>query len=210
MGYLFSISINKYNVLIIFWNIFLALIPCIVVFYTAKIIRNRKWNNFNVYDKIAFILIFFFWLIVLPNTAYLFLIVRHLVNYCHHFDKYRVCEEGTTWIVIFFFTYALIGLPTFYYALNKMAFVFKKVFNKLISLILPIVVIPLTIIGVMLGLFERFNSWDILIHPFNILRAGFGYFTDANLFFNYLVLTLSLYLIYYGFDYFISKIVKND
>ena len=168
MRYLFSISINKYNVLIIFWNIFLALIPCVVVFYTAKIIRNRKWGNFNVQDKIAFILIFLFWLIVLPNTAYLFLIVRHLVNYCHHYDKYRVCTEGTTWIVIFFFTYALIGLPTFYYALSRMSYVFNKVFNKLISLILPIVVIPLTTVGVMFGLFERFNSWDILIHPIQL------------------------------------------
>jgi uncharacterized membrane protein len=209
MNFLFSLSINKYNILTIFWNILLALIPCITVYYLTLTVKRKKWNDFKGSEKVSFILIFLFWLFMFPNTAYLFTIVRHLVNYCEHYDKYRVCAEGTTWMVMFFFTYSAIGLPTFYYALKKMTDVFKLLFNQMSATVLPIIVIPLTAIGVMFGLFERFNSWDLLLNPLGILRTTFGYFTDANLLINFLIFTISLYLIYYGSGYFIWKIVKK-
>ena len=209
MHFLFSLSINKYNILTIFWNIFLALIPCITVYYLAISVKRKKWNDFKRGEKLFFTLIFLFWLFMFPNTAYLFTIVRHLVDYCQHYDKFRVCSEGNTWMVMFFFTYSLIGVPTFYYALKKMTDIFKKLFNKISATILPIIVIPLTSIGVMFGLFERFNSWDILLNPLGILRTTLGYFTDLNLLINFLIFTISLYLIYYGFGYFIWKIVKK-
>ena len=110
-------------------------------------------------------------------------------------------------MVIFFFTYALIGVPAFYYALKKMSQVFKQVLNDLSATLLPIIVIPLTSIAVMFGLFERYNSWEVLTKPLEIIKTGFGYFTDLNLFFNFLIFTLSLYLIYYGLDYFVRKIL---
>jgi uncharacterized membrane protein len=209
MQFLFSLSINKYNILMIFWNIFLAIIPCVTVYYMAFAVKNRKWDGFKVSEKVSFILLFIFWLLMLPNTAYLFTMVRHLVNYCWHYNIYRVCSEGTTWMVMLFFTYAILGLPTFYYALNKMSGILKKLFNPMSATVLPIVVIPLTAIGVMFGLFERFNSWDILVKPQGIIRTAFSYFTDLNLFINFLIFTISLYLIYYGMDYFIWKIIKK-
>jgi len=209
MNFLLTLSINKYNILTIFWNVFLALIPCITVYYLALTVKRKKWHDFKVSEKISFVLIFLFWLFMFPNTAYLFTIVRHLVNYCQHYDKYRVCSEGNTWMVMFFFTYSAIGLPTFYYALKKMADVFKLLFNRMTATVFPIVVIPLTAIGVMFGLFERLNSWDILFNPLSLSRIAFGYFTDLNLFTNFLIFTISLYLIYYGSGYFIWKIVKK-
>ena len=207
MQIIFSLSINKYNILTIFWNVFLALIPCITVYYLALSVKRKKWHAFKAGEKISFVLIFLFWLFMFPNTAYLFFIVRHLVNYCQHYDKFRVCSEGNTWMVMFFFTYSVIGIPTFYYALNKMADVFRKLFNRTSATVLPIIVIPLTAIGVMFGLFERFNSWNILLNPLNILSVAFSYFTDLNLFINFLIFTICMYLIYYGSGYFIWKIV---
>ena len=206
MEFLFSLSINKYNVLVVFWNILLALVPCFVVYYLAKAVGRKRWKKFKTSQQLSFGLIFLFWLFMFPNTAYLFTMVRHLVNYCDDFDCFRVCVEEA-WIMIFFFTYALIGVPTFYYALKKMSDVFKKMFNDLSAKILPVIVVPLTSIGVMFGLFERYNSWDILTKPYDIIRTFLGYFTDLNLFFNFLVFTLSLFLIYYGLDYFVRKIL---
>jgi uncharacterized membrane protein len=112
-------------------------------------------------------------------------------------------------MVVLFFTYAVLGVPTFYYALNQTTGIFKKLFNPMSAKVLPIIVIPLTSIGVMYGLFERFNSWDILTDPFSLIIKGIGYFTDINLLFNFLIFTISLYLIYYGSDYFIWKIIKK-
>jgi len=209
MNFIFSLSINKYNILTIFWNIFLAIIPCITVYYLALSVKRQKWHDFKGGDKVFFILIFLFWIFMFPNTAYLFTIVRHLVDYCQHYDKYRVCSEGSSWMVMFFFTYSLIGLPTFYYALKKMSEVFKKSFNEMSATVLPIIIIPLTAIGVMFGLFERFNSWDVLINPLSVLNTATRYFIDLNLLTNFLIFTISLYLIYYGCDYFIWKIMKK-
>ncbi len=204
MNFLFDLSIGGYKALAIFWNIFLALVPCWVVYYLAKSVGRKKWKQFKAGQRLAFILVFLFWLFMFPNTAYLFTMVRHLVDYCSDYDRYRVCVEES-WMVIFFFAYSLIGLPAFYYALSRMSQVFKKIFNELSAVLLPIIVIPLTSIAVMFGLFERYNSWNILTKPLEIIKTGFGYFTDLRLFFNFLVFTLVFYSIYYGTDYFLKK-----
>lgn len=203
MESIFSLFINKYQILMIFWNIILALIPCLTVYYLAKAVGRKKWGKLGG-GQWAFVILFLFWFLMLPNTAYLFTMVRHLVNYCFDFNRYRVCVEEA-WIVMFFFVYALIGVPTFYYALNKMKQIFKTLFNQRFATLLPIITIPLVAIGVMFGLFERYNSWDVLTKVNEIIRTVFGYFTDGNQLLNFLVFTLSFYLIYYGTDYLLWK-----
>lgn len=210
MDFLLNLSINKYKFLAIFWNIFLALIPCFTVYYLTVSIGRNKLKQLRNKEFIAFALIFLFWLIMLPNTAYLLTIPRHLVNYCHEWDKNRVClEQGRTWLVMFFATYSLIGVPTYYYALNKMQHLISKIISNTAGRFLPIIVIPLTSIGVMFGLFERYNSWDVIFNFSSLMNTTFGYFTDKIMFFNFLVFTVCLFLIYYGTEFFILKIVKR-
>lgn len=207
MNSLLSLGINDYKVLTIFWNIFLALIPCFTVYYLAKSIKNRKLKSFRIFEYISFVLIFLFWLLFLPNTAYLLTDTRHLVNYCSDWNLHRVCINES-WMVIFFTTYAFIGVPTFYYSINKMRILLGKLINKKIGQVLPIITIPLISIGVMFGLFERFNSWDVVTSPIDIIKTGLGYFMDQDLFVNFLVFTLCLYFIYYVMGFFIKKITK--
>lgn len=201
--FLLKLNIHNYNLIAIVWNVFLALIPCIVVYYMAKSIGKKKWNKLGK-QKTAFVLLFLFWLFFFPNTAYLFSIVRHLVNYCDDFDKYRVCAVGT-WKVLFFFTYAAIGIPTFYYALKKMEDLFKTAFNKASGNILPLIVIPLTTIGVMFGLLERYNTWDIIFRPTSLLKTVATYFTEIHPLTDFLVITALLYFIYYLTRYLLSR-----
>lgn len=203
MESIFSLFINKYQILMIFWNIILALVPCLIAHYLAKAVGRKKWRKLGN-GQWAFVILFLFWLLLLPNTAYLFTMVRHLVNYCFDFNRYRVCADET-WVVMFFFVYALIGVPTFYYALNKMKQIFKTLFNQRSATFLPIITIPLVAIGVMFGLFERYNSWDVLTKANEIIMTVFGYFMNSNQLLNLLVFTLSFYLIYYGTDYLLQK-----
>jgi uncharacterized membrane protein len=186
------------------WNILLALVPCWIVYYLAKGVGNKKWKGLKN-QKIIFIILFLFWLFMLPNTAYLFFIVRHLVNYCDDFDKYRVCLDGS-WKVMFFFVYAAIGIPTFYYGLNRMERLFKSMCGKIYATFLPIIVIPLISIAVMFGLYERFNSWDILFRPIDLLKTVTTYFTEIYLLTDFLVITVCLYFIYYVTRYLLKKI----
>lgn len=195
MQSLLLLNIHGYNIVMIVWNILLALIPCWIVYYAAKSVGKRKWKQLKR-DKFSFAILFLLWLFMLPNTAYLFFIVRHLVNYCDDFDRYRVCLDGS-WKVLFFFTYAAIGLPTFYYGLNKMEKLFKSMCGKIYATYLPIIVIPLTTIAVMFGLYERFNSWDVILRPLGLLRTVGSYFTDMIMLTDFLVITVCLYFIYY-------------
>jgi uncharacterized membrane protein len=196
MEFIFGINIHGYPLLGIFWNIFLAIAPCLVVYHLAKSVGQRKWKDLKSHT-IAFVLIFLFWFFMFPNTAYLFMIPRHLVDYCDNYDKYRVCLDGGSWIVMIFAVYTLIGLPTFYYSLKKMGDIFKTLFNKTVSTVFPIIMIPLTSIAILLGLYSRFNSWDALFHPGRLLMTTGSYFTDTRMIVDFLVFTACLYLVYY-------------
>ena len=208
MNYIFGLNIHGYNVLAIFWNLFLILIPCFTVCALAVSVGKRKWAKFTWADRAAFGLLFLFWLFWLPNTAYQFMIPRHLADYCANFDKNRVCDQGS-WLVTFFFTYALLGLPTFYYALSRMGRLLTGVFSTKLSKAFVIFVIPLTTLGVMLGLFERSNSWEVLTQPLFLVKTVLGYFQSTDMLVFFGAFTASLYAIYYGFGAFIRLLAKN-
>jgi uncharacterized membrane protein len=208
LQYIIQLNIHGYNIFMIPWNIFLAIIPCLVAYYSAKAVRKKKWKDLKG-QQLAFMLIFLFWLFMFPNTAYLFMIPRHLVNYCRNFDTYRVCLDGGSWLVMFFSAYALIGLPTFYYALNKMERLFRSMCGKIYAVFLPIIVIPLTSIAVMFGLYERFNSWDVIFRPCELIRTVTSYFTDPRMIADFLGFTACLYLIYYITRYALDRRTKE-
>jgi uncharacterized membrane protein len=159
-------------------------------------------------DRVAFILLFLFWLFWFPNTAYQFMLTRHLANYCVIWDKNRVCDHGS-WLVTFFFTYALTGLPAFYYALNRMERLLAGVFSVRLSKWFAFLMIPLTTLGVMLGLFERSNSWDVLTQPLSLVQTALGYLQTADILAFFVIFTASLYVIYYGFGAFIRLIASK-
>lgn len=196
MDSLLNLHINNYWVPAMAWNIFLAIIPCFIVYLMGKKYQLKKWTMWGIKYQILFILLFIIWLAFLPNTAYLMTDVRHLVDYCEEPGYLRVCREKA-YIVPIFFTYALIGVPTFYYALSKMTAILRKLFNKTVGRIFPIVMIPIISLGVMLGLVARFNSWDLVYAPFRIFHTAFVHLSDPNMLINIASYMGMLFLIYY-------------
>lgn len=183
-------EVNAYSVAYILWNIFLALVPCWLVYFLSQHKKLLK-KPLLLWPILAL------WLFMLPNTAYLFLMPRHLLDYCADYNAYRVCQTAGSWQVMFFSAYALIGLPTFYYALNKMSRLLKLKW-------LPLAVIPLTGVGLMFGLYERFNSWDILSKPVILLQVAASYFLNAAMLKDLLIFTGLLFVIYYVSEFFIK------
>jgi uncharacterized membrane protein len=205
---IFAPTLHGYNDISFFWNILLILIPCLTVNALDTSVGKRTWPALNGADKAAFVLLFLFWLFFFPNTAYQFMVVRHLADYCPSFYIDRVCKQDS-WLVVFFFTYALIGVPAFYYALNRMAGLWKRVFSAKASYTLLAVLPPLTTLGVMLGLFMRANSWDVVLSPLSLLQTILGYFQSGDKALFFIVFTFCLYLIYFGFDWFILRLKKT-
>jgi uncharacterized membrane protein len=188
--------IADYPVFFILWNTFLALVPCWIVWQLA-----RTRFSHSVIFAIGFIIWFFFF----PNTAYLFTEVRHLINHCDAPDLYDVCRKEA-WMAPFFFLYASIGIPTFIYALRGMTNLLGEKLHFGFHKWFPVFMIPITAMGVMLGLVERFNSWDIVTKPWAVALASLRYLMDPSMILNVVVYSAVLYVIYYIAPHFLKKI----
>jgi uncharacterized membrane protein len=201
--FLDSIAINNYQLFTIIWNIFLALLP--LVFY---IVLKSYWFRtglikFN--QKIAAAVLFIFWLLFFPNTAYIITDVRHLLDYCPIDSPDRVCSLNA-WMIIIFFTYASFGWVSFYYILKLMSDLANKIFNKLEPYFFVGLVVPVTSFGILLGLLNRFNSWDIFIAPVQLAQAVLVYFLNINYFIDWFIFTIFLYLLYFSGECLFRKI----
>ncbi|MBN2306771.1 DUF1361 domain-containing protein [Candidatus Peregrinibacteria bacterium] len=201
---LLTIQVNNYYVAVIFWNIFLALLPCLIAWRLSRGYYLKKWGNMSQMNHLLFGLVFLVWFFFFPNTAYLIADVRHLADYCKELDYFRTCVDEA-WVVPLFFTYSLIGVPTFYYSLKKMATILEKLFGKTVRRLFPLLMIPITALGLLLGLVARFNSWEVIYKPLNIIKTVFGYLSDETMLINLLAYTLMLYFVYYSIDFLWKK-----
>lgn len=178
------------------WNIFLAIIPCVFA-YLFLSFRGRRWFSLSLTRKMLFFLCFVAWFLFYPNTAYLFTDIRHLLDYCPRGSFEDVCLPHA-WMIPVFFVYAMTGLVPFVWSLRSVSFVLSSSFNGLFGRVFPIIMIPLTALGVLIGLIERWNSWDIIRFPLGVLEISWTYMVDGHKLMTLGVYTLVLYVIYYG------------
>lgn len=198
--FLLTFKVNDYHVATFFWNIFLALIPCLIAWRLSTAYYLKKWSHISFLNKALFSVIFLIWFFVFPNTAYLISDVRHLADYCDELDFFRVCVDEA-WVVPVFFTYGLVGVPTFYYALKRITLVIEKLFGKTAKFLFPLLMIPITAFGLLLGLVARFNSWEVVSRPWDIMTVALEYMGDKTIQIDFAAYTVMLYLIYYTIDF---------
>ncbi len=198
-----SLAVNSFQLLTFFWNIFLALLP--LLFYRALKSYWRRTGLKNLGQKFLALILFIFWLLFFPNTAYLITDVRHLLDYCPINSPDRVCVNNA-WMIIFFFVYGCLGWLSFYYILKSMSSLINKIFKKISTNFFVCIMIPLTSFGILFGLLNRLNSWDIFVAPIWIFKAFIIYFLDLNYFMDWFIFTIFLYLLYFSGDYFFKKI----
>ncbi len=187
------LAINKFRLVFAAWNIILALIPLAIILYLKKYWWETKFNQF--YQKVIALILGFIWLLFIPNAAYLIVDVRHLVDYCPINSPDRVCPENA-WMILFFFTYAIVGWAIFYYSIRLMRDFLAVIFNKLIAKIFVACLIPTMSLGILLGLLNRWNSWDFFIFPRSLVSDIIIYFTLRDYFIDWLIFTVFFYILY--------------
>ena len=193
-----SLSINGYPVITIFWNIFLIFIPFFLYWLLLKYWRKTKFKRLK--DKALASLLGFLWLMFIPNAAYVITDLRHISSYCPLASRYLVCPENA-WMIIFFFIYASLGFIGFVVLLKKARSLISEIINLNAAVLFIWTVIPLISLGVLLGLVNRFNSWEIFSQPWLILNSALSYFTNSVLFLDWLAFTVGFYILYYGGSY---------
>jgi len=184
---------GKYSFVYILWNLFLAFIPLFVSFIMLKIHKSK-------YLKLVFIPGFLLWLLFIPNAPYLVTDLIHL-------------GESRTVPILFdtilLFSSAYLGMIFFFYSLFHMEEIIRKFLSKKWTTVVIAGLILLISLGIYIGRFLRFNSWDIFINHYSLFKNIWKIFVE-NSFNNWNVYWFTLMFSFFlFFSYFSWKSSKT-
>lgn len=144
----------------IVWNLFLAFIPLALSFFLYR----RRNTARSLLWWVGFVVFFAF----LPNAPYLLTDIIHLI---------RATRSGYSAfvIVLIFFPLhlfaILVGFQAYVLSVMNQSVYLKRIGAEQYILWTEIVTHALSAIGVFLGRFRRFNSWDLVTDPKNVLAS---------------------------------------
>jgi uncharacterized membrane protein len=146
---------GTYNYLNLLWNLFLAWLPYIfsaLAFSAYQINSNRWW---------LILLLGIFWLIFFPNAPY-------IVTDFYYLDSRPPIPLwfDISLIAIFAFTGCFLAIAS----LRSIHIIIERFLGKIIGWIFALFSLGLASLGVYLGRFGRYNSWDILFKPKPVLK----------------------------------------
>lgn len=132
------------------WNLFLAGLPLL---FSRLLIYNERITP----AKLFFLLPM--WLLFFPNAPYILTDLFHLGNT-------KTMPKWFDLILILMFAWA--GLFAGFKSLQDIQRMLMKFVSKRISVLIVIALLFSAAFGVYIGRFERWNSWDLLTHPFSV------------------------------------------
>lgn len=133
------------------WNLFLAWIPFRLSFYLIRIINIKKWKQ---------LLLLAGWLLFFPNALYIITDLIHL----------GLESKVPKWFdAVLIFSASVVGLMMAFISLYRVELFLEKNIHKKRVPIVIIFILFLGSFGVYLGRFLRWNSWDIISNPLDLL-----------------------------------------
>ncbi len=197
-----NLTINDYPISYILWNIILGAIPfflCYAIFYFQRLKNKTK----KIYQFLLFIL----WLVFLPNAPYILTDIRHINGFCANTID-DICVVNA-WMIALFFLYGLFAWVLYYYALEQMIIFIKKHLSYQLGRYFPIIISPIISLGLLLGLIDRLNTWDMVFRLDFVIKTSLAYFSSANNILNLFVFTICLLVMYYLGDLLFQPIKEN-
>ena len=145
---------GRYGFLI--WNLFLAWIPFLISYFAYTLTLRQKLLYLVI--PIAA----FFWLIFFPNAPYILTDFQHLAV---------ISPELPVWYdVLMLIWFAFTGLLLGVVSLFLMQEIIRREFGRWTGWAFVAVVVGLSSIGIYVGRFLRWNSWDIFHNPAGMAR----------------------------------------
>lgn len=137
------------------WNLFLAWIPLL---FSHRLVRKRA-------TRIAswkVVVLLGLWLLFFPNAPYILTDLFHLPN----------SPNVPMWFdLVLILNFAWNGLIAGFVSLMEVQQFLRKRLSERISWLAVAASFLLSGFGVYLGRYERWNSWDILTHPFGLAES---------------------------------------
>lgn len=134
------------------WNLFLAYVP---YFISSWLQQHPAW----IKKRWKFLPVFMAWLLFIPNSFYIITDLFHLSVY-----------YGTPlWFdVALIFSFAWNGLLLGVLSVRQMEKIFRLQFPYRHELYFIYPVMFLNALGIFIGRYLRFNSWDVITSPFSL------------------------------------------
>jgi uncharacterized membrane protein len=142
------------------WNLFLAGIPLLL--------SRLLMHNDNI-TKTKVVLLVPMWLLFFPNAPYILTDLFHLGNT-------NTMPKWFDLMMILMFAWA--GLFAGFKSLQDIQRMLAKFMSERKSMLIVVLLLFIAAFGVYIGRFERWNSWDILTHPFSVMGDVVEKFTD--------------------------------
>jgi uncharacterized membrane protein len=135
------------------WNLFLAFVPWWIS------------NNLKKVENLGFVHVplLIIWLLFLPNSLYILTDLFHL----------KPRDPFPLWYdLVLVLSFALIGMIVFLQSLKDMFNILQKYLKPVYLTIITPIIFWLISFGLYLGRYLRFNSWNVVNHPFRLLRQS--------------------------------------
>ena len=142
--------------LFLVWNLFLAWLPLLFALLVFDQYRRGAARNWRVFALSGA------WLLFFPNAPYIFTDLIHLTSrFYRHF-----------WVDLsLVLLCALTGFVLGFVSLYLMQSVVARLYGRLAGWVFIGVVAGLSGIGIYLGRFLRFNSWDVIVKPVKLYQG---------------------------------------
>ena len=144
---------GRWTHLSLVWNLFLAWLPLVFALGVCREYRSVVRNGWKLWSLAGL------WLLFFPNAPYIFTDLIHL-----DFWFQRHYWADLTMILLVALTGFLLGFVSLY----LMQSVVADRLGRAASWLFIFVVAGLTGLGIYIGRFLRWNSWDVFVHPVGI------------------------------------------
>jgi uncharacterized membrane protein len=134
------------------WNLFLAFVPFAISKTMAGLLINKK---------LKFAIGIFLWIVFLPNSFY---IITDLFHLDMNGDVPLWYDLALLW------SFAWNGLLFGILSVRQMELLVEKHIDKKLGLFFVLPVMALNGFGVYIGRYMRFNSWDVLTSPLQLIN----------------------------------------
>ena len=134
------------------WNLFLAWLPYAITRYLEK-----EFVQVRLRRKL--ILFFILWILFIPNSFYILTDLFHL----------QPREESSRWFdLTLILSFAWNGLVLGILSVRQMERIVMNYFHFSNSFFFLLPVMGLNALGIYIGRYMRFNSWDVVTNPFSL------------------------------------------
>lgn len=187
------IKTEHYSFLFLFWNLFLAYLPVLFI----KLIKPKTHKYLSFIFLMSAILF-------LPNAPYILTDLFHL----------KKALVAPLWFdLILIVSFAVLGIIYFITSLELILYIIKRNYNQKINAIAKPILFLACGYGIYLGRYLRYNSWDIISSPLDLVNGMVNSVFNPNYYKETLSVTITftvfLYLIFEIYLSFKNKLLQS-